>query len=142
MYQPTQNQLKKHDFICKQCLKEVGKTYRENRKKLGLPVSGSKMNREYHRKYERKYFSIDENKLRRNERMKRYRDDPLSRYKHVARWLTNKAIKAGRLIRKPCEICGKDEAEAHHDDYYKPLDVRWLCNFHHNEHHAKARGEV
>jgi len=27
------------------------------------------------------------------------------------------------------------KAEAHHDDYSRPLDVRWLCKRHHEEAH-------
>ena len=34
-------------------------------------------------------------------------------------------------------MCGTTtNIHAHHDDYSKPLDVRWLCNFHHGKHHA------
>jgi hypothetical protein len=46
---------------------------------------------------------------------------------------------ARTLDRKPCEICGAEKADAHHDDYSKPLDVRWLCETHHSEHHRKFR---
>lgn len=51
------------------------------------------------------------------------------------------AIKRGDLMRQPCEICGSQPTEAHHDDYSKPLDVRWLCHQHHMEHHGKLRRE-
>jgi hypothetical protein len=47
------------------------------------------------------------------------------------------AIRDGRLLRQPCEVCGAAKAEAHHDDYTRPLDVRWLCRKHHLEHHGK-----
>ena len=36
-----------------------------------------------------------------------------------------------------CEICGKEKTHAHHDDYDKPLNVRWLCAEHHRQWHAK-----
>ena len=52
---------------------------------------------------------------------------------------TGNAIRDGRLIRQPCEVCGHEPAEAHHDDYSKPLDVRWLCTKHHAEHHKRER---
>lgn len=39
----------------------------------------------------------------------------------------------GRLVRKPCEACGSEKSQAHHDDYSKPLDVRWFCFKHHRE---------
>jgi len=56
--------------------------------------------------------------------------------KYVARYTANNAIKVGWLIRENCEVCGTDESvEAHHDDYMRPLDVRWLCRVHHAEHH-------
>lgn len=48
------------------------------------------------------------------------------------------ALRDGRLTRKPCEVCGAEPAHAHHDDYSKPLDVRWLCITHHAEHHRLA----
>jgi ribosomal protein S27AE len=48
-------------------------------------------------------------------------------------------IKMGRLIRKPCEVCGQLKVEAHHDDYSKPFDVRWLCGQHHRDHHMMKR---
>lgn len=37
------------------------------------------------------------------------------------------------LPRKPCEVCGSVDVEAHHDDYKRPWTVRWLCKEHHEE---------
>jgi hypothetical protein len=49
--------------------------------------------------------------------------------------MVNKAMKGGYLKRLPCEVCGKEITQAHHEDYSKPLDVNWLCVRHHNDRH-------
>lgn len=54
-----------------------------------------------------------------------------------ARSLVSSAIKCGRMVRKPCEVCGSKKSEAHHEDYSKPLEVNWLCRTHHMERHRK-----
>jgi len=59
--------------------------------------------------------------------------------KTKARVATHHARRAGRLIRLACEVCGEPKTEAHHDDYSKPLEVRWLCRPHHIEHHNQLR---
>lgn len=45
----------------------------------------------------------------------------------------HRALRAGTLVRQACEVCGTSDGriDAHHDDYAKPLDVRWLCRRHH-----------
>ncbi len=51
------------------------------------------------------------------------------------------AIKRGLLIRPDlCEQCGRKSKRirAHHDDYDKPLDVRWLCDSCHAKEHDLA----
>ncbi len=58
--------------------------------------------------------------------------------KYVARYKLSNAVTSGRIARQPCEVCGAEKVEAHHDDYSKPLDVRWLCKKHHVEAHRCA----
>jgi hypothetical protein len=52
--------------------------------------------------------------------------------------LVGYAVRIGRIHPKPCEICGL-KAEAHHEDYKKPYEVRWLCRFHHIDQHKSDR---
>lgn len=63
--------------------------------------------------------------------------------KESARVAVSRAIASGRIVSKPCEKCGleglsasgRNLIQAHHDDYSKPLVVRWFCQKHHFEHH-------
>lgn len=70
-------------------------------------------------------------------RLIRYRGKSSVRTK--AHHATSLAIREGKLKKKPCEVCGSLDVQAHHDDYSKPLEVRWLCVPHHNEHHVQER---
>ena len=48
------------------------------------------------------------------------------------------AIRPGKLIPQPCFMCGLPDVEAHHYDYSMPLDVTWLCKYHHELLHKEA----
>lgn len=48
-----------------------------------------------------------------------------------ARQKLHRAVVRGDVVRGPCEACGAVDVEAHHDDYDKPLAVRWFCKRHH-----------
>ena len=66
----------------------------------------------------------------------RYYKNPKNRKKVNAKESVRRAVKSGKITKSNCEICGCEKALAHHDDYNKPLDVRWLCTIHHNEWHG------
>jgi hypothetical protein len=88
------------------------------------------------REYDRRRFA--ENHNGRKERMQQNvrnwnLENPDGYFAHNS---VSNAIRDGKLIRKPCEVCGSVRSHAHHDDYSKPLDVRWLCAVHHARHHA------
>lgn len=57
----------------------------------------------------------------------------------TARALVTHALQFGWLKRHPCEICGEVHVHAHHEDYYEPLRVRWLCAKCHAIEHRRLR---
>ena len=76
--------------------------------------------------------------------VRKHQDKLATRRKRAARhdryrahWTVANALLNGTLAKSPCEVCGAINVDGHHDDYSKPLDVRWLCRTHHNEHHAQ-----
>ena len=60
--------------------------------------------------------------------------------KRACHILVSNHIRDLKIIKLPCEICGSDKVNAHHDDYAHPLKIRWLCDIHHTEWH-KVNGE-
>jgi len=70
----------------------------------------------------------------RNYRKGRYQID---KRKVSARNKINWAVSSGKVIRPDyCESCKHHRTtEAHHDDYLKPLNVRWLCSCCHKQWH-------
>lgn len=50
-----------------------------------------------------------------------------------------RAVLNGVITRIPCEVCGDKKSHAHHDDYDKPIDVRWLCAAHHSARHQQLK---
>ena len=92
---------------CKECTK---KYVRANRL----------ANLSYYREYDRKRGNRQT-----PENLKLYRSKFPNKVK--ANRMVAYYIQAKKLFREPCEKCGNDKTHAHHDDYLKPLNVRWLC---------------
>jgi len=69
------------------------------------------------------------------EYLRKYRNENPKKYK--AHCAVNNAIRSGALKQQACEICDAEKSVAHHDDYDFPLIVRWLCQAHHKQWHAK-----
>jgi len=62
--------------------------------------------------------------------------NPVSKQKIRARQKAREAVKKGKIIKKPCVVCGETKVEAHHLDYDRPLQVLWMCEKHHDELHG------
>src|SRR5262245_14183948 len=106
---------------CKLCIRELHREYQRS-------------NRDKCRGWMQRYLDSDLGRVNKAASDKRRRAaNPL---KYGAREAVSNAIKSGRLVRGPCEVCGKTPAQAHHDDYRKPLKIRWLCFRHHRLLHA------
>ena len=95
--------------------------------------------------YKRK--SILKNPKNSRERQRKYRQNNPDWQRKIrernpeqykARVMVNNAIRDGRLNKEPCKNCGSTKRlQAHHEDYSKPLDVKWLCNKCHIIKHGK-----
>ena len=157
-------------FVCKECTSVYQKSYRARNRDELIAYSKAywRKNKEALKEYHRKYFQdnkenimtkhreYDKNHLeqRREYNKKYYRTHPDrvkesgNRYrrnnpeKRKAHLLVQYAIRKGELLPQCCEYCGVQKAEAHHDDYNKPLEVRWLCHKCHMEWHMAKRNEV
>ena len=140
-FQPTAYQIRKNDYRCLPCRRMADKAWRAARKAEGRPVIPSKVDPAWMKAYDEQRKADPAYKRLKAELMRKYRNDPRLRMKHEARWITQKAIKAGRLIKQPCEKCGEHNVQAHHHDYTKPLDVTWLCLACHRAEHAQAEGQ-
>ena len=88
-------------------------------------------NLEYYRQYDRDRANLPKRVAARASYDEAYiRTHPQRKTANVA---TNNALRDRRIKKTPCEICGDPNSEAHHEDYSKPLEVRWLCKPHHYE---------
>lgn len=128
---------------CKECHKRM---VRENRaEKFDQYQLYEKMRykRDPHRAERNKaYFATEAGK--RSHAISVKRRALLHPEKRAANILVGNAVRDNRLIKPAeCSRCGtippRRHLHAHHHDYYKPLDVEWICiKCHALEHHGVA----
>lgn len=103
---------------CKECTKIDVKSNRDkdiDRIRAYDRARGSRQTSEYSKEYRLKF--------------------PLKYKAHV---MIGNALRDGKIFKEPCQLCGTIEnIHAHHDDYAKPLNVRWLCTVHHKQWHSE-----
>lgn len=137
---------------CKECTKsDVSNNYRKNigyckeyeKNRAQLPhriaarnaYASSPRGREVGNRLSRKW-AVENPEKRKESLLKWEANNPEKRAAHNAVFL---AIQRGVIEKSPCELCGESSAQAHHDDYAKPLNVRWLCSRCHARHHVTVR---
>lgn len=72
----------------------------------------------------------------------RYKKRQIDRYPErvEARNIAWTALQKGLLVKRPCEVCNNPDTQMHHDNYNKPLEVKWLCKSCHKNLHIQ-RGD-
>ncbi len=120
LFLKTKTQTAKHEGRCKECRRIEGRLHK---RKTYDPIAARKQQIK-RRDSGRMAISFARSVLKYPE-------------KNKARYTLHNAIATGKIIRQPCEVCGKKESQGHHEDYSKPLEVKWLCRRHHADVHLK-----
>ena len=137
----------KRCFTCKK-VKNINEFYRHKEKLDGHEYSCKECRNAYSMLLKRKHYNPAKELAIKKERKKnpeffekerkalseRYKRNP---EKFKARDITKYAVRSGKLNRLPCEVCQNPKSQAHHTDYSKPLEVKWLCHKHHAFVHRK-----
>lgn len=128
---------------CKECVKKRVSEHREDnvdrvraydRERGQDPVRKKRVISNY-----RKRVSTEDGRRQEWERKRLYsRRDKL---KKTVRAITRRAITGGLILPKPCERCGNEDVQAHHEDYTKPLEIVWLCKLCHGQRHREINEE-
>lgn len=91
------------------------------------------------RLYKQKYRKTVAGKQAMRRASLKSKTDPNYKLKRACKRAVSKAVARGVLVRGNCEACGNPKTHGHHDDYSRPLQVRWLCARHHKEQHEKGQ---
>lgn len=122
---------------CAQCVKSRVKKHREANLEKIQAYDKARANNSHRVKARKNYVQTEAGKQAKKRAMDAYNKRyPMAYASHV---ITSNAVRNGALI-KPnnCSVCGSTEKiEGHHDDYTKPLEVRWLCESCHKKWHMR-----
>lgn len=118
---------------CKDCTKKDSENRRKIKEKdLNWVLSERKRHREKSKRFREEGRFTKTKKETKDAWAKRNPE------KRKAHHILNNALKNGKINRHPCCICG-NKAQAHHEDYLKPLEVIWLCARHHADRHIEIK---
>ena len=118
---------------CKECRKADSRIYYDTNAELIRQKAQARRSEPAVAARNKAWREMPERKQKAARIMREYeRRNPI---KVAARLAVREAVRKGQMLPLPCEACGTSKAQAHHCDYSKPLDVRWLCSTHHAEWH-------
>jgi ribosomal protein S27AE len=120
---------------CKPCRNQASAEYRKGRRDYFQEKARKWRAKNPERKQANNQDWYRRNKQAHSESKDEYRK--ANPEKIVAHWAVGNAVRRGKLVTpNECSECGSDSRlHAHHDDYSKPLEVRWLCVACHSQHH-------
>ena len=130
---------RKRDFICHSCERIRYRNRKDEKpdkmrllarlrmRKWRTKESHKELDRERHKRYYQTHA----------EQLKAYSRNYYKNNPHIgsAHRQVQTEKEKGTLIKASCAECGDENTHAHHDDYSRPLDIRWLCAHHHMHFH-------
>lgn len=118
----TIEEFRKNSLKCRKCLSQDTIIWQQKNKDKVWATKNRRKNKQS--EYYKKWYA--ENGRKRD------------KTKMAAHTLVAIALKEGKLVRPSrCSGCPRvEKIEAHHSDYYKPLEIIWLCNRCHRETHS------
>ena len=122
-----------HTTICNLCKREWQREYRKTERYKQYRFASKEKRKQWiynfrHTLKGKLYLK------RRNDRIKKLHPEKIK-----AGEILRYAIKTGKIKRLPCIKCGNPKSQGHHTDHSKPLEVMWLCQKHHIEHHLNQK---
>jgi transposase-like protein len=136
---PTENFYVSSKSKCKECIKSNVRLYRKQNLER-IQEHDRQRNSQPHRIQARKeYIKTDAGKQSKKKSDSAYKKRyPMVYASHV---IANNAIREGKLVpAKKCSVCNStNKIEGHHDNYTKPLVVRWLCEPCHKTWHQNNK---
>lgn len=124
---------------CKECVKSAVRLHRDQNIDQIREYDRQRGSKPHRVEARREYIQTEAGKLARKKAAVAYKKrHPMAYASHV---ITRNAIRDGRLTQaSKCSVCNSTEKiEGHHDDYTKPLEVRWLCEKCHKEWHRHSK---
>jgi hypothetical protein len=146
-HRSSKNFYKNNKVTCRFCIIEYNKEYQKKYRK-DFADKRSEYSKRYREKnkdriteYYKEWYSANGRKRSSvyMEKITEWQEN--NPEKRDAAYQVNLEVSRGNIVRPTvCSECGQErKVVGHHDDYTKPLDVRWLCYSCHKIEHNKLK---